>query len=186
MPTMTYQPPAQLLEILQKIEYEEALPAGDPRYVDTQEARGSQRTFSRLAKKFGWDPSSDAFFAPLEKHVLFFGHGGHLLWVNYWMWAAVIMAFSCLAILIPPKLRTHPTLMPIALIMLVAASWIDKGLGLLVGGFTPNMFETITPYMPTAKEIAVALGVYAVGALVLSLLWRIALGVKKEVNHLAD
>ena len=132
-----------------------------------------------------------AFYSNIPGHmepisVLFFGHGGHLLWVNYWMWAAVIMAFSCLAILIPPKLRTHPTLMPIALAMLVAASWIDKGLGLLVGGFTPNMFETITPYMPTCKEIAVALGVYAVGALVLSLLWRIALGVKKEVNHLAD
>lgn len=119
-------------------------------------------------------------------HVLFFGHGGHLLWVSYWMWAAVVMAFGCLAILIPPKLRTHPTLMPIALAMLVAASWIDKGLGLLIGGFTPNMFEAITPYMPTGKEIAVALGVYAVGALVVSLLWRIALGVKKEVNHFSD
>ena len=28
--------------------------------------------------------------------------------------------------------------------------------------------------------------VYAVGALVVSLLWRIALGVKKEVNHFSD
>ena len=129
---------------------------------------------------------ASAFCSGPAIHVLFFGHGGHLLWVSYWMWAAVIMAFGCLAILIPPKLRTHPTLMPIALAMLVAASWIDKGLGLLIGGFTPNMFEAITPYMPTGKEIAVALGVYAVGALVVSLLWRIALGVKKEVNHFSD
>lgn len=73
---MDYQPPASILEILQKIEYEEALPAGDPRYVDTQAARGSQKTFSRLARKFGWDPVSDAFFAPNDKHVLFFGHIG--------------------------------------------------------------------------------------------------------------
>ncbi len=73
--------------------------------------------------------------------------------------------------------------MPIALIMLVLASWIDKGLGLLVGGFTPNMFEAVTPYMPTAKEIAVALGVYAIGALVLSLLWKVALGIKRETGH---
>ena len=48
------------------------------------------------------------------------------------------------------------------------------------------MFEEITPYMPSGKEIAVALGVYAVGALVISLLWRIALSVKKEVNHFSD
>jgi hypothetical protein len=73
---MDYQPPLHLLEVLQKIEYEEALLNGDPRYVDTREARGSEKTFTRLARKFGWDPASDAFFAPFEKHILFFGHIG--------------------------------------------------------------------------------------------------------------
>ena len=73
---MSYQPPKHVLEVLQKIEYEEALPAGDPRYVDTQQARGSEKTFSRVARKFGWDPATDAFFAPSDKHVLFFGHIG--------------------------------------------------------------------------------------------------------------
>lgn len=73
---MTYHPPTHLLEVLQKIDYEEALPDGDPRYVETQAARGSERTFIRLARKFGWDPLSDAFFAPTEKHILFFGHIG--------------------------------------------------------------------------------------------------------------
>lgn len=73
---MAYQPPSHVLEVLQKIEYEEALPDGDPRYVDTQAARGSEKTFARLARKFGWDPATNAFFAPNEKHVLFFGHIG--------------------------------------------------------------------------------------------------------------
>ena len=73
---MDYQPPSHLLEVLQKIEYEEALSDQDPRYVDSQEARGSEKTFTRLARKFGWDPASNAFFAPYEKHILFFGHIG--------------------------------------------------------------------------------------------------------------
>ena len=73
---MDYKPPSHILEVLQKIEYEEALPDGDPRYVDTQAARGSEKTFARLARKFGWDPATNAFFAPNEKHVLFFGHIG--------------------------------------------------------------------------------------------------------------
>lgn len=71
-----YQPPTHILQVLQKIDYEEALPDGDPRYVDTEAARGSEKTFAQLARKFGWDPVSDAFFAPTEKHVLFFGHIG--------------------------------------------------------------------------------------------------------------
>lgn len=73
---MAYKPPTHILEVLQKIEYEEALPDGDPRYVDTKEARGSEGTFVRLARKFGWDPATNAFFAPNDKHVLFFGHIG--------------------------------------------------------------------------------------------------------------
>jgi hypothetical protein len=73
---MAYEPPTHILEVLQKIEYEEALPDGDPRYVDTQKARGSEQTFTRLARKFGWDPETNAFFAPNDKHVLFFGHIG--------------------------------------------------------------------------------------------------------------
>ena len=73
---MDYQPPGHLLEVLQKIEYEEALSDQDPRYVDSQEARGSEKTFTRLARKFGWDPVSNAFFALYEKHILFFGHIG--------------------------------------------------------------------------------------------------------------
>ena len=131
-----------------------------------------------------------SFYSNIPGHMepirfLFCGHGGHMAWVSYFMWAAVGMAFLSLAILIPPQTRTG-SLMPFALIILVIASWIDKGLGLLIGGFTPNMYEDVTPYMPTLQEIAVALGVYAIGALVLSLLWKIALGVKREVGNFCD
>ena len=131
-----------------------------------------------------------AFYSGIPGHqhplvFLFAGHEGHVSWVTNWMWAAVVMAAASLIILIPPQWRTGP-LLPLALVMLVAASWIDKGLGLLSGGFTPNMFEAVTEYAPTGREIIVALGVYAVGALVLSLLWKIALGVKRETGHFGD
>ena len=116
-----------------------------------------------------------AFYSGIPGHYdplvfLFSGHHG------------VLCTIGCLAILIPPKTRSGKY-MPYALGMLVLASWIDKGLGLLIGGFTPNMFESVTIYTPTVREIAVAIGVYAVGALVLSLLWKIALSIKFETGH---
>jgi len=73
---MTYSPPSDILEVLQQIEYEEALGPDDPRYVDTREARGSQRTLDRLARKLGLLLSDGRLFAPRQKHVLFFGHTG--------------------------------------------------------------------------------------------------------------
>ncbi len=127
------------------------------------------------------------FYSGLTSHqypmiFLFAGLDGEIGWVTYWMWAAVVMAFGSLVILVPPKYRENPTLLPFALIMLVAASWIDKGLGLLIGGFTPNPFKGVTIYTPTITEITVALGVYGVGLLILSLLWKIAVEVKKEAG----
>lgn len=73
---MSYRPPENIINVLQKIEYEEALSCDDPRYVDTTEARGSQRTLDRLARKFGLLLRTGEFFAPSQKHVLFFGHVG--------------------------------------------------------------------------------------------------------------
>ncbi len=128
-----------------------------------------------------------AFYSNIPGHMhplafLFAGHDGHMSWVTPWMWTAVVLAFASLALLVPPALRDNMNLLPWALGMLVLASWIDKGLGLIIGGFSPNVFESVTPYMPSGVEILITLGVYAVGFLVLSLLWKIAVGVKKEAG----
>ena len=129
-----------------------------------------------------------AFYSQIPGHMepisfLFFGHDGHGAWINVWMWTAAALAIFCLFLLMPPTLRNNETILPIALIMLVAATWIDKGLGLLIGGFTPNVFETVTPYTPTLVEITIGIGIFAIGALVVSALWKIALDVKKESMH---
>lgn len=128
-----------------------------------------------------------AFYSGIPGHqhplvYLFTGHDG-MAWVNGWMWTAAVFAIFSLILLIPPALRHNEHILPWALAMLVIASWIDKGLGLIIGGFTPTPFETITSYAPTLAEIIIGLGVYAIGALILSVLWKIAIDVKKEVGH---
>ncbi len=128
-----------------------------------------------------------AMYSQIPGHMhpltfLFSGHGGHGAWINGWMWTAVFLAVFCLVLLVVPNLRNNETILPFALIMLVIASWIDKGLGLMIGGFTPNMFDEITIYTPSFIEISVGLGIYAVGLLILSCLWKIALEVKKEAG----
>jgi len=72
----SYQPPNHVLDVLQQIEFEEALELDDPRYVDPQEARGSQRTLDRPARKFGLLLADGRFAPTTQKHVLFFGHTG--------------------------------------------------------------------------------------------------------------
>ncbi len=61
-------------------------------------------------------------------------------------------------------------------------TWIDKGLGMISGGFVPNPMHEVNEYIPTMPEIGITLGVYAVGALVLTVLYKMAVGVKQEVH----
>jgi hypothetical protein len=52
----------------------------------------------------------------------------------------------------------------------------------VVTGFIPNPLEKVVEYAPTAPEIFIALGVWATGFLVLTLLYKIAISVKLDPN----
>ncbi len=127
-----------------------------------------------------------AFYSNIPGHThtlayLFTGlHGAGSL--VGWMWVMAVCAILCLVLLVPPKFRKKPELLVPGLILLIAATWIDKGLGLVVGGFIPNPFESITEYAPTIPEIMISVMIYATGLLVLTVLWKVAIGVKKETG----
>ena len=73
---MNYSIPIHPLEILQRIEFEDAIGPDDPRFVDTEQARGSPKTLDRLTKKFGLSLTTGEFFPASKRHVLLFGHIG--------------------------------------------------------------------------------------------------------------
>jgi molybdopterin-containing oxidoreductase family membrane subunit len=73
-------------------------------------------------------------------------------------------------------------LLPVACAMIFIGAWIDKGLGMISGGFVPSPLHHVTEYAPTGQEIIITLGVYATGFLVLTILYKLATTVKEEVN----
>ncbi len=127
-----------------------------------------------------------AFYSNMPGHMapivyLFKGFDGDTTLVPF-MWTAAAFAIISLAMLIPYKIRQQGPALVTALILLVIASWIDKGMGLIVAGFAPNPFEKVTAYLPTVPELIVSSMVFAIGALVLTVLWKVALSVRKEVE----
>ncbi len=51
---------------------------------------------------------------------------------------------------------------------------------MIVAGFIPSPLDHITEYVPTAPEIAITVGVYAVGGLVLTALYKVVLSVREN------
>lgn len=127
-----------------------------------------------------------AFYSNIPGHMhplkyLFVGHEGHGNLVP-WMWTAAVLAFVGLILLIYPPTRKNEGILPLALLAVFISTWIDKGMGLVVGGFVPNPFERIVEYTPTVPELLITLGVYAIGILVLTVLYKVAVSVKEETE----
>ena len=62
--------------------------------------------------------------------------------------------------------------------MLFVAVWIEKGMGLIIPGFTPSPLGEIVEYSPSWVDLCVTAGVWALGLLVLTLLTRVAIRIK--------
>jgi molybdopterin-containing oxidoreductase family membrane subunit len=60
--------------------------------------------------------------------------------------------------------------------------WLDKGIGFVLAGFVPNPLEEITEYYPTFNEILITIAVWATGFFILTVLYKIAMGVEHEVE----
>ena len=124
------------------------------------------------------------FYSQIPEHMqhfkyLFVGLHGHHALVP-WMWAAVVLAAVALLLLINPRTRRNETLLAAACAAVFASLWIEKGLGLVVTGFIPSPLEKITEYFPTGPEVGITVGVWALGLLILTVLYKVAIEVKKE------
>jgi len=127
-----------------------------------------------------------AFYSQIPEHTqhfryLFAGLEGHKNLVA-WMWTSAVLAFAALGMLIIPKVRRKEGWLAVACVFVFVSLWIEKGLGLVVTGFIPSPLETITEYMPTGTEIAITLGGWAVGFLLLTFLYKIFISVRRDID----
>lgn len=106
---------------------------------------------------------------------LFFGLEGRHALVP-WIWTAIGLNTLALAILYMPISRGRGVL-NLACVMLIAGVWIEKGMGLIVPAFVPSPLGEIVEYLPTLNETLVALGVWAAGLLVYTILVRVTVPV---------
>jgi len=125
-------------------------------------------------------------YSDIPEHVehftyLYAGLHGHSV-LAPWMWASLAMAALSLVLLLVPGLRRREGLLVLACVAVVGSLWIDKGLGMVVTGFVPSPLGHVTEYWPTLREGLIALGVYALGGLVLTVLYKIAVEAREELE----
>jgi molybdopterin-containing oxidoreductase family membrane subunit len=128
-----------------------------------------------------------ALYSDIPEHVthfqfLFMGLEGENL-LAPWMWVSSILAIVSLIVLINPKTRSSYNWLIFGCVAVVASLWIDKGLGMVIAGFVPNPLGQVVHYAPTAPELMISLAIYAIGLLILTGLYKIALEVRGQITR---
>ncbi|MBK7583637.1 MAG: polysulfide reductase NrfD [Myxococcales bacterium] len=112
--------------------------------------------------------------APMQ--YLYFGLHGHNALVPL-MWSALALNSTALTLFIIRKTRENKRFLNIGCVLILIGVYIEKGLGLVVPGFTPDALGEIYEYVPSQVELAIAAGIWASGALVYTLLAKFSIPV---------
>ena len=125
-----------------------------------------------------------AFYSQIPGHMqhlkyLFAGLDGHNT-IAHWMTVSAFTAVAALVLLILPQTRTREPILALACCFVFLSLWIEKGLGLVVTGFVPSPLERITEYTPTGPEVAITIGIWALGLLMITMFYKIFVSVRTE------
>ena len=121
--------------------------------------------------------------APLQ--YLFQGLHGHSALVP-WIWTAMIFNITAFFIFLIPDLRKKNLTLVIGCILVFVGVYIEKGMGLVIPGFVPDVLHEIYEYAPSGTELALAIGIWATGLFVYTMLLKVALPILDGDFHVAD
>jgi Ni/Fe-hydrogenase subunit HybB-like protein len=104
---------------------------------------------------------------------LWFGLGEHTALVPF-AWTSLFASTAAFFIFLVPKLRQNWVTLNIGCLLIWAGVYIEKGLGLVIPGMTPDTLGEIYEYRPTLTEWSIAIGIFGVGFLIFTILVKIS------------
>lgn len=107
---------------------------------------------------------------------LFFGLHGYYGLVP-WIWSALALNTIAMIILLTPSINTKFFWLNTACILAFIGIWIEKGMGLIIPAFIPTPLGEVFEYFPTWNEVAVCLGIWALGFFLYTLMLKMVIPV---------
>ena len=104
---------------------------------------------------------------------LYFGVKGHHTLVPFG-WASVLCGLAAFLLFLIPRTRTNWITLNLGCVLIYASVYIEKGMGLIIPGLTPDALGEIYEYRPSITEVFVAAGIFSLGFLVFTLMLKVA------------
>ncbi len=110
------------------------------------------------------------------RYLLFGLHGHHKL-VPY-IWTAMALDVFAALVFMVPALHRRPMVLRAGCVAAIVGVWVEKGMGLVIPGFVPTPLGEIVEYGPSFTEFCVSAAIWAMGALVYTLLLKAAVPIE--------
>lgn len=127
--------------------------------------------------------SNTIHLAPME--YLYQGLKGHSDLVPY-IWTATFFNVTAFILFLVPQTRENFLTLNIGCVLIFIGVYIEKGMGLVVPGFVPDVLGEIYEYSPTGIEILLTIGIWATGFFVYTMLLRVAIPILNGDFHVGD
>jgi len=109
----------------------------------------------------------------IHMQYMFHGVDGHTAIVP-WMWLSVFCSIAAFLLFLVPRTRRNPVWLNVGCALIWTGVYLEKGMGLVIPGLTPDTLGEIYEYFPSHTELWVAAGVFSVGFLLFTLMVKIA------------
>ncbi len=145
----------------------------------------------KIGELLAYAMSVNLFLLGVEVFVEFYAPTSHTIHAEYQWWGIhgrtdiavytwLALAFNSTALVgfMVPALRRRLPLLAGACVLAIGGVFIEKGMGLVLPGLTPDMMGEVYRYSPSQTEVLVGAGIWAVGALLFTLMTKVALAVR--------
>jgi Ni/Fe-hydrogenase subunit HybB-like protein len=142
----------------------------------------------KIAELMAYAMFVNLFLHGAEVFKEYYSNTEHALYTRYWFegidghrtlvpfaWTAVTLNLLAFVLFSVPHTRRRWLTLNVGCAATYAGCYIEKGMGLIIPGFTPDTLGEVYEYFPTAVEFRVAAGVFAIGFLVFTLMLKVAI-----------
>lgn len=144
----------------------------------------------KVAELMAYSMAANLFLTGMEAFKEFYAGGHHAVHTVFYFiglhghhglvpyaWTAVVCNTIAFFLLLIPKTRMNPITLNVGCVLIYMGTYIEKGIGLLIPGFTPDTLGEIVDYEPSMTELQIAAGIFSIGFLLFTLMVKVAVPV---------
>ncbi len=89
-------------------------------------------------------------------------------------WLALLSSSAAFLLFLIPKTRKNLITLNLGAVLIYCGVYVEKGVALVVPGFTPSTLGEIYQYTPSWVELRVSMGIFGIGAILFTLMVNVA------------